>query len=421
MAKTVETENQESSGVLSSDQFLTLYVPAFVFALGASIATPAIPVFAKSFDTGFGVASLVIVTHALGGLVAAVPTGFLVDRFGRRAILIAGPLIMALSSVLTGVAGSFAQLLAYRFIGGAAMEMWRQARLAMVADVGKQRQRGRQITGMVGTESSGRLIGPALGGVLATWSIRVPFFAHGILSVLAIMPSLFLLRESAPGLRCRADKGADDRLLTRDVIALMFDRRYRGFFCAQLFASMTRGVLWGGTLLLYATFAYDLGAQGLGGLATTSSIVGIPITLCCGYLMDRYGRKTTMVPGFILMGLGLFFLAASAQWHWSLTLFIAGFLWIHSSHSVTSGSMQVLGTDMAPANARGRFFGFWRMIGEVGGLISPALFGFVADHAGYGLAFTMTALFALTTAALLAFSVNETVGRGEFESRMKMG
>jgi sugar phosphate permease len=73
--------------------------------------------------------------------------------------------------------------------------------------------------------------------------------------------------------------------------------------------------------------------------------------------------------------------------------------------------MQVLGSDMAPAHARGRFFGFWRLIGEIGGLVSPAVFGFVADHLSYAAAFSMTAVFALTTAALLAFAVKETVDR----------
>ena len=304
----IESANQsEGRGILSYDQFLTLYFPAFVFALGYSIATPAIPVFAKSFDTGFAVASLVIVMHALGGLIAAVPSGFLIDRIGRRPVLLLGPLLMALSSILTALAGSFMQLLAYRFIGGVAMEMWRQARLAMIADVAKQRQRGRQMTGMIGTEGAGRLIGPALGGVLAGWSIRVPFVVHGILSVFAILPSIFLLRESAPTMTAKRADHEDSQLTTRAVLTLMWDRRFRGFFCAQLFASMTRGVLWGGTMLLYATFAYDIGPRGLGGLATMSTIVGIPITLCCGYLMDRFGRKTTMVPGFALMAFGLFF------------------------------------------------------------------------------------------------------------------
>lgn len=413
MAKLSDSQKIEASGVLSSYQFLTLYFPAFIFSLGYSIATPAIPVFAKSFDTGFGVASLVIVVHALGGLIAAVPTGLLVDHLGRRPMLFAGPVLMAAASVLTALAQSFPELLIYRFLGGGAMEMWRQARLAMIADVSKSRQRGRQMSGMVGTEGAAKLMGPAVGGALAAWSIRTPFLVHGALAFLAILPSFFLVRESAPAENKYADKTKREPLDTRALLAMMLDAKYRGFFSAQFFASMTRGVLWGGTLLLYAAYAYDAGPQLLGGLATTTTIVGIPITLSCGYLMDRFGRKTTMVPGFVCMALGLMFLASSAQWHWSLASFIAAVIWTHAGQSVTAGSMQVLGSDMAPAVARGRFFGFWRLIGEIGGLVSPALFAVVAEQIAYSAAFTLFALCSLATAALLAFAVKETVGRGK--------
>jgi MFS family permease len=413
MAKLSDSQEIETGGVLSSYQFLTLYFPAFVLSLGYSIATPAIPIFAKSFDTGFGVASLVIVVHALWGLIAAVPTGFLVDHLGRRPMLFAGPVLMAAASVLTAVAQSFPELLFYRFLGGGAMEMWRQARLAIIADVSKSRQRGRQMSGMVGTEGAAKLLGPAVGGVLATWSIRTPFLVHGALAFLAIVPSFFLVQESAPVGNKDTAKKTKDRLDTRALLAMMVDAKYRSFFAAQFFASMTRGVLWGGTLLLYAAYAYEVGPQLLGGLATTTSIVGIPVTLSCGYLMDRFGRKTTMVPGFVSMAVGLMFLASSAQWHWSLASFIAAVIWTHAGQSVTAGSMQVLGSDMAPAVARGRFFGFWRLIGEIGGLISPALFALVAEQIAYSAAFALFALCALATSALLAFSVKETVGRGK--------
>lgn len=47
---------------------------------------------------------------------------------------------------------------------------------------------------------------------------------------------------------------------------------------------------------------------------------------------------------------------------------------------MTAASMQVLGSDMAPD--RGRFFGFWRLIGEIGGLVSSALFGVLAEQMG---------------------------------------
>lgn len=407
MASSDEQPKSDTRAVYSVDQFLTLYAPAFIFALGASIATPVIPVFAKSFDTGFGVASLVIVMHALGGLFAALPTGFLLDKFGRRPVLFIGPTVMALSSLLTAVAHSFPELLVYRFIGGWAMEMWRQARLAVVADRSRRSQRGRQLTGMVGVEASGRLIGPAVGGFLAAWSIRTPFVVHGILALLAIVPSFFLVKETAP-LQKRHGQNDEAPLSNRELWQMIRDGGFVGFFSAQFFASMTRGVLWGGTLLLYATYTYGTSVQLLGGLATTTSIIGIPITLSCGYLMDRFGRKYTMVPGFGLIAAGLLFLAGGAQWHWSLVSFIVGFLWIHGSHSITSGSMQVIGSDMAPASARGRFFGVWRLIGEIGSLVSPLLFAFTAEHFSYSAAFALFSLGSFATALLLAFSVKET-------------
>ena len=408
--------NSDTRAVYSLDQFLTLYAPAFIFALGASIATPVIPVFAKSFDTGFGVASLVIVMHALGGLFAALPTGFLLDKFGRRPVLFIGPLLMGVSSILIAVARSFPELLAYRFIGGWAMEMWRQARLAAIADRSRRSQRGRQLTGMVGVEASGRLLGPAIGGFLAAWSIRTPFVVHGILALLAIVPSFFLVRETAPLTNRRGEPNDETPLSNRQLFCLIFNGGYVGFFSAQFFASMTRGVLWGGTLLLYATFAYGASAQLLGTLATAASIIGIPITLSCGYLMDRFGRKTTMVPGFTLIASGLLFLASGAHWQWSLVSFIAGFFWVQGSHSVTSGSMQVIGADMAPANARGRFFGVWRSVGEVGSLVSPLLFAFVAEHFHYSAAFTLFAVCSFATALLLSFSVKETRHSGTIEN-----
>ncbi len=398
-----------TDGVLSSYQLLTLYFPGFVLALGYSIATPAVPVFAKSFDTGFAVASLVLVMHGLGEMIATVPTGFFVDRFGRRPMLYAGPLLTATASFLIAIAQSFPELLAYRFIEGLGSEVWRQARLAMIADASRTRERGRQMSGMIGTERAGRLIGPALGGLFALSSIRLPFVAYGALAFLAIVPSFFLVRESAPEWGKAGGKSDETHLGTAALLKSMLTPRYLGFFTAQFFASTTRGVLWGGTLLLYATFAYGAGAQVLGGLATFGTIVGIPITFVAGYLMDRFGRKVTMVPGFILIALGVFYLAAGAAMGWSLATFIAGFLWIQATGSITAGSMQVLGADMAPAAGRGRFFGFWRLINQVGALISPAAFAWIAERQGYSVGFVLFGVSALVTAILLAFTVTETV------------
>jgi MFS family permease len=398
---------KDSGGLLSPYYFLTLYFPAVVLSLGYGIATPAVPVFAKSFGTGFGVASLVIIVHSLGSVLATIPTGFLLDRLGRKPILFLGPILMAASSFLIAVARSFPELLVYRFISGWAQEMWKQARITMIADVGKDRERGRQVTALIGTEAAGRLLGPAVGGLLAGWSIRVPFIVHAVLGIVAILPSFYMIRESAP---VATKKGAMDETPgsnAKTIWPMLKDLRLLGLFLAQLFAAISRGTLWGGAMLLYVAYAYQGSPRLLGVLSTAASIVGIPVTLSSGYLMDRFGRKATMVPGFLLIALALLLLAMSAHWHWSLRAFIVAYLWMHVAQSVTSGSMQVLGSDLAPVTARGRFFGVWRLVGEIGHILSPAIFAVLAEQVAYSVSFAFLGLCACAAAGIIGLQLRE--------------
>src|SRR5437016_5182755 len=198
-------EVNTSTAILSRDNLLSLYLPAVILALGTGIALPALPIYARSFDVSLGVASSALVATGLGGLVAGVPTGYLLDRVGRRKIILAGPIVTALASFLVAFfAHSFPELLVYRFIGGVASQMWMLGRLAMVADTGANAQRGRQITGMHAMDSGGRIAGPLMGGIIASaWDVRVPFIVHGVLCLLAVIPSFTLVRETSPGVMRR--------------------------------------------------------------------------------------------------------------------------------------------------------------------------------------------------------------------------
>ncbi|HWP57613.1 MAG TPA: MFS transporter [Candidatus Acidoferrales bacterium] len=411
MASIFNRRRRAGESLLSAHTILTLYFPAVVLSLGYGIATPAVPVFAKSFGTGFGVASLVIIVHNLGSVLSTIPTGLLLDRLGRKPILLLGPVCMAAASFLIAIAGSFPELLFYRFVSGWAQEMWKQARITMIADLGRERERGRQVTGLVGTEAAGRLLGPAVGGLLAGLSIRTPFVVHGILGLVAILPSFYLLREALPVRKKEPGEQKRPEFEPNPPWSMLRDFRLLTLFVAQLFAALSRGTLWGGTMLLYVAYAYHSGPELLGVLSTAAGIAGIPITFSSGYLMDRFGRRITMVPGFTLVGVGLTLMALGAYWQWSLGAFIAAFLWMAVAQSLTSGSMQVLGADLAPAKARGRFFGIWRLIGEVGHILSPALFALLAERLSYAAAFSFLALCAFLTAALVGVQLREAVAR----------
>jgi len=408
-----DREERAASSLFSRTNILSLYLPAFALSIGTGIATPAIPVYAQSFGVDFAAASLVIILHNIGGVVATFPIGYAIDKIGRRPILLAGPILTAISSFLMVFAGSFPEVLVYRFIGGAAAQMWQESRLAVIADTGTDRQRGRQITWMLSMQRTGQLFAPAIGGLLATTlDIRAPFVVHGILSLIAVIPSFAMMKETAPPRRRRqgADSKDDEGGEWRRIFTEVMTVQMRIFLVAQFLANVARGQFRGGLLLLYAAYAYGANAAALGVLASTNAIAGIPIGFASGYIMDRYGRKKTIVPGFSLIFVTTLFMTFTALFHMPFEAFALSYFLVNAAQSLTGGNMQVLGSDLAPSYARGRFFAIWRMVGEGGGAVSPVLVATLST-VSYALAFGVLSFSALGVALLIGFGIRETVGR----------
>lgn len=345
-----------------------------------------------------------------GTTLSTVPTGYLLDRVGRGRLLLAGPLVMALASFLTAFAQSFPELLVYRFIGGWAHQMWTLSRLAIIADTGAASQRGRQITGMFTMENVGRMLGPATGGFIAAlWDMRAPFLVHGALSLLAIVPSVRLARQSA---RARPPVGtAGQHESGRSGLAALLTFPVLMFLFAYFLTSFARGPMFSGALFLYPVYAYGVGPGAIGIIDTIASMVGIPIMLWAGHVMDRYGRKATIVPGFALLALALALVALTAWASLPFLAFVPVYLLVMAAVSVTSGNMQTLGADLVPERGRGQFMGVWMLIGQLGITIAPWAMGMLSVGYGYPSAFLAFAFSAAGASLIVGTQVPETVRR----------
>jgi MFS family permease len=109
-------QQQKTASAVSLEAFLSTYLPALILALGTGIAIPAIPTLAKSFNVSFGVASAVVTMFLLGNFLGTLPSGWLIDRFGRRPVMIAGPVLSATMGFLIAGSHSFPELLILRFL-----------------------------------------------------------------------------------------------------------------------------------------------------------------------------------------------------------------------------------------------------------------------------------------------------------------
>ncbi len=387
--------------------FFQLHLPSISLGFGMGATVPVVPEFAKSFGVGPGEASLVFVANMLGGFVASMPVGYLLDRIGRRRILILGPVITATAAFLTATAGSFGALLLYRFIGGWGTQMWTLSRLTMIADTSASGSRGRMITSLLGIQHVGTLAGPLAGGLVAvTFGLEVAFILQGAFALLAVIPGLFTA-ETAPGGRPRraGAQGSVADFSWRSLLA----HPIPVLFLAQWLGMTARGgVVAGSTVFVYAAYAYDADPRTLGILSSLMAGAGIPLTLAAGYLMDRFGRKTTIVPGLAILGGAMAFLGVTSFVGLGFGYFVVGFVVLQTMNSLLTGSWQVVGSDLAPEGARGRFFAVGRQVTQAGFATNPAIFSLATALSGFTLALGIVGAAGMLSSFILAVFVPET-------------
>ncbi|WP_300037846.1 TCR/Tet family MFS transporter [uncultured Roseobacter sp.] len=121
--------------------------------------------------------------------------GGLSDRFGRRPVLLVSLLIMSLDYLVMAVAGSIWLLLAGRVVGGITAATQSTAN-AYMADISGPEDRSANF-GLVGAAFGvGFVLGPLIGGLLAGYGTRAPFFAAAALSAANLVFGWFVLRET---------------------------------------------------------------------------------------------------------------------------------------------------------------------------------------------------------------------------------
>jgi MFS family permease len=399
-----------SSGLLSRELVLSLYLPATMLALGQSMVAPVIPGLTRSYGVGLAEASLVFVAAGVGAVAATVPSGYLMDRVGRRPVMLAGPILTAIGSAMTPFAHSFPELLFWRFLVGASDQMWQQSRLLMIVDTAHPTHRARQLQWMMGMMRAGQLLGPSMGGLLAeAFAIWVPFALHAGLTLIAIIPSFRLARETAPGRRGHegetASQGAQG---WRPVLAYMLSFQVLVFLAIQFTAQLARGGQEQGSLNLYATYAYGMSPGELGRLNSVAAAVSLPVPFLTGYFMDRFGRRAVIGPGFAAYAGAIALMSLTAFFPLPVSLFLASYVLVQGTLGTTNGTMQVLGADLSPSVNRGRFFALWRMVAQMGIAVSPAAFAFVAEHVSYGLGFIYLAACSMVVCVLVSRVLGET-------------
>ncbi|QDT08311.1 TCR/Tet family MFS transporter [Planctomycetes bacterium K23_9] len=181
----------------------------FIDILGIGIVIPVLPKLVQELLTGSvesttegaNTASLyygiIAAVYALMQFVFAPIVGALSDRYGRRPIILGSLFGLGIDFLIQGFANNIVWLFVGRMLAGVMGASFSTAN-AYIADVSNDDTRARNF-GFVGMMFGlGFTIGPALGGVLGSYDIRLPFFVAAGLAFVNWMYGFFILPESLP-------------------------------------------------------------------------------------------------------------------------------------------------------------------------------------------------------------------------------
>ena len=185
-------------------RFILLAVLIDMVSIG--LIVPVLPALVGSFTVSPADQSLwfgaVMFAFGLANFFGAPLLGALSDHYGRRPVMLLGFCGLALNFFATALSTALWVLIAVRLVGGA-MQANAAVANAYVADITPPEQRAKRF-GMLGAMFGlGFIIGPALGGLLGSINLQLPFFVAGSLALLNLLYGYFVLPESLPQERRR--------------------------------------------------------------------------------------------------------------------------------------------------------------------------------------------------------------------------
>ncbi|BDA45298.1 probable quinolone resistance protein NorA at N-terminal half [Coccomyxa sp. Obi] len=187
-----------------NERLLVVAASTMIMSLSHTALRPVLPTFAKSFGVGAAAVGSTISVYAIARLMMNLPAGMLADRYGRKPLLVWGPLITALGMIGCGMSGTFGQLLAWRWVTGIGSALQMAGAQLFLTDISLSTNRARTLGTNQAASLMGGLVGPAVGGLLADAAgLRAPFTLTGCAALAAAVYGWVRLPETM-GLRARA-------------------------------------------------------------------------------------------------------------------------------------------------------------------------------------------------------------------------
>lgn len=340
--------------------------------------------------------ALLLSAYAITQFVFAPLIGNLSDKFGRRPVLLLSMFGFGIDYIFLALAPSYGWLFVGRIIAGITGASFTTA-TAYIADVSTIETRAKNF-GMIGAAFGlGFVIGPALGGLLAGWGVRAPFYAAAGLCLLNALYGYFVLPESLDKVHRRSFQWKR----ANPFGSLQFLKKTKGIgslaICYFLIYLAFQSVQGNWNFFTIHRFGWSEGLVGIS-LAVVGLLVGAVQGGLVRIINPRLGNEKSIYTGFILYAVGLTLFAFASQ-GWMMFVFLIPYC----LGGIAGPSLQSTMAQHVQKNEQGELQGALTSLMSLTTIIGPLIMNnlfkyFTTDKAPFyfpGVSFLLAAFFML--------------------------
>lgn len=285
---------------------LLLMINIFLVFTGIGLVVPIMPTYMTELHISGSVVGMLVAAFSLTQLIFSPFAGRLSDSLGRKKIIIAGMVVFALSEWLFGAVSSPALLFTARMLGGIGAALIMPSVMAYTADVTSGEERAKGMGLINASITTGFIIGPGIGGFIAEFGIRVPFYAAAAAGLIAAVVTSILLPESLK--IARQGQGADSLPKpTQESLIVQLIRSYRQpyFISLIIVFVLSFGLANYETVFgLFVDQKFGFTPQDIAMIITFGSIAGAVVQATVfGSILNRFGEKRVISVSLITAGL----------------------------------------------------------------------------------------------------------------------
>ncbi len=357
-------------------RLITILLIVFVQMIGTAMVNPILPLYAQTeFDMSSEVITLLLTAFFAAQFIAGPFIGGLSDRRGRLPVLLLSQIGTVIAFLMIGFAQSVAVLFAARVLDGVTGGNIVVAQ-AYVTDIMPEGRRTQALGYVMAAFGLGFIVGPAVGGLLASlMGPQAPFVFAAIAAFATVLLTYFTLEETiTPEVRAqyrasaRASIGPAEMMRNVPLMAVMlvsFLGRFGFGLLIGTFALFAEAVIFAGE---------EFAAVSLG-VGMLLMIVGVGQFFTQIFLLPaalrRYGDPAIVLLGSVWRAFGMFALALATEPFLGAVSMI-GF-------AVGSGlllpALQSLVTKTVAREMRGAILGIHQSVMSLAVIIATALSG----------------------------------------------